>query len=441
MVGTTRRRTPEPVRPLRTMSSEERGTTFTDKRDPEVAAMASTQITRRRAFEKSGSLRTQGLDLRLGGDLETEYAKRGWHDIEETHGAAAPSMHDYEHLAEHGNNPFPQPTPWEHLSKVQQGRALLGLKAHGTSMDRMIGDLGRGIDRAYMRGEKMEAPVPFGSIFYEPHGHARREMRTALPDINSEQAATTISMTSPHNRFIQVTDEGKTNMPNVNAAVTASHFARMGLQHDWEAEDFRAIPGEDLNARGMQVSGGGVGFHGNVRRAAYGVAQSMRGVDMEHLRGFPTKDNPKGEELFGTSPKASPFAGSFLDSAAPFHVLDIHMAGIVFPHLSGAKGSGVNINPSGASTGSKSERELAVERIPHSHAAADYAMRQAMGERGLHKTRFQQGGAWGEEQIARTVEPEPGVRRLSYHPERMYGWQASFTPRTKRGVGTLLLPR
>jgi hypothetical protein len=434
------------VRPLRYINEPgEGGTSYNREmvKSEAVSGISKELNSRRRHFERGTSLRTEGLNI--GGDLASHYEREGWQDLEAEHAGAAPSMHDYEHLAAHGNNPFPQPRRWEALTSDQRSRSMAGLKAHGTSLERMTGDLGRGIDRAHLRAA-MYGTSPFGGNFYEPEGHARTMMAQALPHINSEQASMGISITSPHNKFIQVVGSGEAQTPNVNAAVTAAHYAQRGHQQDWGAEDYRSIPGEDLNARGREVSGGGVGFHGNVRRAAYGISQSIGGVEMENLRGFPTQDrpakpgNPGGEELFGGSPKASPFAGNFLDQSAPFNVSDIHMAGVVFPHLSGIKGSGININPSGASTGSKSEREHAIDRIPHVHAAIDYASRQAMGERGLTKPRWFQGGVWGEEQITRTVDPEAGARRLSYHPEKMYAWSRGFTRRTKRGTGSLYLP-
>jgi hypothetical protein len=406
---------------------------------PEVQVQRSTLMTRRRSYEQSGTR----MESPLRGDRAAEYEKRGWTDIEKRQAPAAPSMYEFHHLAEHGDNPFPLPMRWEDLPEEEQARAHAGLKAHGTSLGRMTADLGRGLDRAYTRASKMGA-APYAANFYEPEAFARTKLQHALPGIHPDWQAAAISLTSPQNKFAEITQKGVMNTPNVNAAATAGRLARSGRY--MTGEQFRDIPNEDIQALSREYGQGGAGLPYNVQKAAFGLHQGLEGVDLSEWKGLPSTTSPKGNPLFGAAPKTSPFASSFIDKAAPFTVGDIHMAGIAFPHLSATKGSGINVNPSGADVGQKSEREMALERIPHAHAALDYAMRQAMGERGLQKVRYQQGAAWGEEQIHRTLHPEPGGRRLSYRPEKVYGWQAAampattFTRRTKRGAGTMYLP-
>ena len=417
---------------------------------PRIQEITGMLTSRRKTFERSSDIAAYSPLKRIGGDISTHYEERGWHDIEHEHAAAAPAMQDFEHLAEHGHNPFPLPTRWEDLPKEEQARSHAGLKAHGTSMKKMAGDIGRGLDRAYTRSSEMGA-IPFASNFYEPEGFARQILGRTMEHAPPEHQVAAISMTSPRNKFIQITQDQRVQMPNVNAAYAAGQLAQSGRYTT--GPQFKKIAkiggGPDWNLAkkiGAEISGGGIGMPDNVAKAAWGLHQGAKGAPISEWMGLPSKTSPKGNPLFGGSPKVSPFAASFLDEAPPFHVGDIHMQGVAFPHLSTRTGSGVNINPSGADVGKKSEREVAMERIPHAHAAMDYAMRNAMGERGLSKTRFQQGAAWGEQQIARTLHPEPGGRKLNYDPERVYGWQketmpsTTFTARTKRGTGTLYLP-
>ena len=421
---------------------------------PDVQRTMAEMHARRLSFENSPGSTRMHSPLRGVGDLDVAYESRGWHDIERQHGAAGPSMGEYKELAESGHNPFPQPTRFEDLPDEEQARAHAGLKAHGTSYRRLVNDLGRGLDRAYSRSSEMGG-IPVASNFYEPEGFPRLVIAHHMPEAPAEHAAAAIAMTSPKNKFLHVTNKGAVNMPNINSAVAAGSIATSGRYTT--SDQFKKIPGPELNKIGRTVSGGGVGLHGNVRKAGYALHQGAEGADISEWRGFPTKAAPAGSKkggelggslIFGGSPKASPFASSFIDEAAPFHVTDVHMASLAFPHLSSIKGSGKNINPSGASTGTKTERELAVERVPHAHAIIDHAMRTAMGERGLNKIRFQQGAAWGEEQIHRTIMPEPGGRRLGFRPDTVYQWQAATMPhtnlnfraRTKAGVGTLHLP-
>ena len=412
---------------------------------PETQAMRSTLVTRRNVYEQTGS--RMESPLRGVGDLAAHYEKEGWRDIEHEHGGAGPSMYAFHDLAEHGHNPFPLPTRWEDLHPDEQARAMAGLEVHGTSIGRLQADLGRGLDRAYTRSDQMGA-TPYAANFYEPGAFPRQRITSAMPDIPGEHAAGAIAMTSPQNKFAAVTNDGNVITSNINAAATAGQVAHEG--RNMSPDQFHAhllnMSGDQLNAIGQTHGYGGVGIHGNVKKAAWALHQGMQGTPIEEWRGLPSKTTPAGKSIFGEAPKTSPFASSFVDEAAPFHVTDVFGLDLAFPHLSGVKGSGVNINPSGADTGSKSERELALDRIPHAHAAIDFAFREALGERGLSKIRFQQGAAWGESQIHRTLLPDPGAKRLSYHPERVYGFQAetmpstSFTKRSKRGVGSLFLP-
>ena len=432
-----------------------RGRTYTPEHmeHPDVMRVQEDLTARRASFERSSHTRMYS-PLRGVGDIGAQYEARGWTDIERTHAAAAPSMHEYEHLAEHGHNPFPQPTRWEDLGEEEQERTHNALKAHGTSYNRIVNDLGRGLDRAYGRASEMGG-IPVASNFYEPEGFPRLAVARHMEGVPEEHQAAAIALTSPKNKFVHVTNAGNVNMPNINAAVAAGEIATSGRYTT--SNQFKNVPGKHLMAVGREISGGGVGLYTNVRKAGYALHQGSEGVDLAEWRGFPTKGAPAGKKgpgdiggnlLFGASPKASPFASSFVDEAAPFHVTDVHMASVALPHLSAIKGSGQNINPSGASTGTKTEREVAIERIPHAHAVIDHAMRTAMGERGLEKTRFQQGAAWGEEQIHRTIHPEPGGRRLGFRPDTVYQWQAetmphtalNFKKRSKKGVGDLYLP-
>ena len=111
---------------------------------------------------------------------------------------------------------------------------------------------------------------------------------------------------------------------------------------------------EHAKSIGAEVSGGGIGMPANVAKAAWGLHQGSQeggGKPISEWMGLSSKTHPEGNPIFGASPKVGPFAGSFLDESPPFHVTDVHMGGIAFPHLSGVKGSGQNINPSGSSTG------------------------------------------------------------------------------------------
>ena len=396
---------------------------------------------RRKGWEQQQQGDRMWSPIASGTNKSRSYASRGWKGVEEEHAGAASSMHDYDTLAQSGNNVFPQPKRWEALSSEEQGRTHAALKYFGTDVSRMSQDFGSQLDQAHYRSQQMGSTHPFGSDFYEPHGAPRQVMASLSEQFGhpSPHVAAAIASTSPRTKFTEFPAEGQPQFTNAVAAGVA-----MKIEANYEDLTSRApsstgkgktvvvgeVPTEAFGQMARELGGtGGVGMHENVMKAAYGFRQARQGVPVQEWRNAPSKTNPEGSHQFATSAKTSPFASQLMEGSTPFLVSDIHTGGGgALPHLSPEKGSGynlvknkANVNPEGFK---KSEREYAIEQTPNFHAVADYAMRQAMGERGLEKTRFAQATQWGEEQIRRS-QTGTGSRALSYDADKVYQWHKS----------------
>ena len=399
---------------------------------------------RRAGWEEQQSGDRLWSPIDSGVDKHRSYAARGWKAIEEDYGAAGSSIHDYDKLAESGNNVFPQPHRWEELSSEEQDRTHAALNYFGTDMGRMSNDFGTQLDQAHHRSQMFGSTHPFGSDFYEPHG-APRQVLTALSEQFghiSPHVAAGVASTSPQNKFTEFPAKGKPRFPNPVAAGVAmqieSKYEDLSTREystDVNGKRISTVVGEVPTAEFGEMSRalggtGAVGFHGNVLKAALGFRQAKEGVPIHDWRNAPTEDNPAGSLQFGSSAKTSPFGSQLMEGSPPFLVSDVHTGGGgALPHLSPEKGSGRALLKDDAARNSgakfsKSEREMAIDTIPNFHAAADYAMRQAMGERGLEKTRFAQATQWGEEQIRRSTSGT-GTRSLSYDAQKVYDWHLS----------------
>jgi hypothetical protein len=152
--------------------------------------------------------------------------------------------------------------------------------------------------------------------------------------------------------------------------------------------------------------------------------------DVTRINKTTGKEEPLGKSPWRLAPKTGPYANSWSDTHPQFFVSDIHSGGGGgLPHLSSYKGAGED-----RAKNEKSERETAIERIPHFHSAMDYAARQAMVVRGLPSVRETQAAQWGEEQIQRREEATAKGWSTAHYPSEETAYPTSRRI-TKRDSG------
>ena len=245
-----------------------------------------------------------------------------------------------------------------------------------------------------------------------------------------------------------VTKDNRVLMPNVNAAVVAG---QAGLQR--QVHDRRAVQGHPRHRPDERDGPRGLRWrrrHPRQRgqgclRAAPGAPRasiSPNGGDLRPSRILRVSCSSAARRRRHRSPP--PSSTSLHRSTSPTSTWPRSDS----PTCRRVKGRVRTSTRRAPRRATKSERDIAIERIPHAHAVFDHAMRTAMGERGLEKTRFQQGAAWGEEQIHRTIHPDARVDGSHFRPDTVYQWQArddaahrsELQERSKAGVGDLYLP-
>lgn len=320
------------------------------------------------------------------------------------------------------------PKQWEELTPQEQARTHVGLRRYGTSLEHMSRSFGAQLDQSYHRAQGHAGPgneaVPFSRDFYNPSleqkpgaeitpGQRIRQSAHELGVPYSTHVAMN-SITSPQTKFKQ-NIRGEDRFPN-------DESARFVVQRMQAGADPTNVP------RGRQ---GLQGFAKNMVKA---------GRVYEHLEaGGQLKD------ATGFGPKTGPYHNSWLPDAPDFFVSDVHSGGGgMVPHLSSTKpvktdeegnkirkpeyrddprsdeelAKGMRLrDETSIHVRDKSQREMAIERVPNFHSAADFAARQAMSQRGLTSVRQAQASQWGEEQIKRTKE---NPRLDLAHEEKVY---------------------
>lgn len=327
---------------------------------------------------------------------------------------------------------FPTPTRWEDLSPEQQAKTHAGLKRYGTSLDTMKSDFGSHVDQAFARAEKGGAEHPYGADFYEAEGAPRQRIKEAGIGVPPSHFSAAVAITSPQARFTSREGLPDEYHPNINNAIAAVRHAQAGT------------PLEDVKTPGLEVPQRerGQGFHKNIRKAVGGLRQGAEGVPAPEWRNPPSKTNPKGTPMFGkeTAPKIGPFANAFDDLAEQFFVSDVHSGGGgMLPHLSSDKPLTGELTKTGKEVRSDSEREQAINAIPHFHAAADFAARGAAYERGLPSLRATQATQWSEERLQRHEAKGGGQGSQNFiSPERAYpGVTSAKMPHTLEVPGQM----
>jgi len=352
-------------------------------------------------------------------DLRRAGHPLGQHNVGPTHyDVQLPGMAD--------PNAAPRPPKWEELSPEQREHTNRHLAMRGTSLEQMATDLGAQHDQAIIRaagqggqdlgtgGNLTPTPHPYASDFYSV-GEPRQVMEKSAKEIGMPMTvyAQMNAFTSPNTKFSATLKSGETVYPNEMAAKHSVLHARQGgdpaeLRTSTEARELRKTgTAEPWDTRKAQ------GYPANMEKTAQATYQFEAGIAPADWKtgegagpmGDRMRRNPKdelvpaGNSPWRNSPKTGPYANSWSDSHPQYFVSDVHSGGGgAVPHLGIAKGSG--------DTKDKSEREKAIESVPYFHAAADFAGRKAMAQRGLRSTRDFQAGQWGEEQIQRREDAD-----------------------------------
>lgn len=299
----------------------------------------------------------------------------------------------------------PRPPKLEELSAETRQHIDRSLAMHGTSVEQMTADFGAQYDQGVLRSMKHDQPM-YAQDFYA-HGEPRKRVDASAKMLGLPQPvhAALNAITSPNTKFSFTSKEGVTSYPNDEAAIHAAKHVMTGKQ--WNTVT-NQTEGDGPNVQG---------YGSNIRKAAHGIHQFLHeGKELADWRSSPSKSNPEGTPMMG--PKTGPYTNSWSDTHPQFAVADIHTGGGgMLPHLGTEKLK----NAKGDAT--KSERELAIEKIPFFHSAADYAVRQAMAQRNLRSVRDSQAGEWGEEQILRS---ETGNRRGGVRESDAYNKPKGF---------------
>lgn len=420
-------------------------------------AQTKKNTAKRRAWEKSpvGQARTQdasaafahpetGTELPLG----LLYHLKGWTDADES----GPRVWDRQLPGMSDPHAAPRPPLFEELSAETQAHTHAGLKRYGTSLEKMIADIGAQIDQAYGRadrhrpnvreGERIDAidrgetppdtgVHPYARNFYS-HGEPRQVIDRSARELGLPQSVHAVlnSLTSPNTVFEQKDGAtGEARYPNNEAAMHAARHAMSG--RSWE----------ELTNENLERGDGSKhqGYTRNMQKAAKVTEQHLAGQHPSTWTGLPSEKYPEGKPIWG--PKTGPYANSWSDSHPQFGVADIHTGGGgLLPHLGTEKPvlldkeGNPRLDDNDKPQRDDSEREKAIEAIPFFHSAADYALRQAMKQRNLSSLRSSQAAEWGEEKIQRK---EAGTLNSAPTEEEAYGRSATFHASRKPQEETL----
>lgn len=366
---------------------------------PEEGAQVKRAGAGRRAWEGTdvGQARTSGLPA----DVARQAAPAQVH-LMQRYGRPEPKgprVYDRQLPGMVDPDAAPRPPKWEELSAENQQHTIKALKMAGTDIQTMSRDFGAQLDQAAMRaGQHGPDTRPYAEDFYES-GAPRQKIDASARELGIPATlhAQLNAFTSPNTKFSQNTADGQTKFPNDDAARHAAVHVQRGLDPASitnDTTDTIQLP-KPPTSKNSSKFGSVQGYTTNLKKAAEAMQRHEGGLSPDPAQ-------------FKGSPKTGPYANSWNDTHPQFTVADVHTGGGGnFPHLSsekpmirGADGK-VTMSPRGTVKRNKSEREIALERVPFSHSAVDFANRTAMKERGLGHVRESQAAEWGEEQLQR----------------------------------------
>lgn len=324
-------------------------------------------------------------------------------------------------------NAAPRPPKWEELTSEQQAHTHRALAEHGTSIDQISRDLGAQYDQGVHRAETRDG---FGADAHAEHFYSTGEPRKRIDQsarelgIPSTIHAHMNAITSPNTKFesergqtMADPDNPKKRVPNPNAGETYypnDEAAIHAVRHVQNTGSAAGIT-NDLSTTDPTATGKTTSRPANVDKAARSFEQYQAGVPVGEW-----ETGKDGGGPFDSGPKTGPYSNSWSDSHPQFFVSDVHSGGGgAFPHLSSDKPIiPGKLDSSDKPVREKSQRELALEKIPFAHSAIDHAARNAMSERNLPSLRSFQEIQWGEEQNQRKEVPGANLGKVSQPPMR-----------------------
>lgn len=387
---------------------------------PDESASVRGAKRKRAAFEKADPERYRDATQMsfTGHSVGQVYSEMGWKDS-----GVGPKHYDRQLPGLADPNAAPRPQKWSELTDEQRAHTTRGLAMHGTSIPQMSHDFGAQLDQAYMRGHEHGADEPYAKTFYST-GEPRKVVDASAKELGipGTEHAVYNALTSPNSRF-SVGEGDKKRYPNNEAATAAVRHA-----DEW--------------GQGAHRSASTIRLPSGKKPESYGTNMAKAVKVREQInQGTPMADTvtQTGNPVWNVNTqKTAAYANSWSDTHPQFFVSDIHSGGGgMMPHLSAekpprydAEGAAI-MAPSNPDRPAydKSEREKAIARVPHFHAAAHEAATQAMTARGLGSVREAQAAQWGEEQIRRGGRHGQAESRAypdSIQPARQYERNRSF---------------
>ena len=325
------------------------------------------------------------------------YSNLGWND--ESH-LTGPRSYDVPLPGISDPSAAPRPPRWEELSPAVQEKTHRSLAELGTSIEQMTQDIGRQLDAQYIAAHHNGTPgQPKGQDFYEPDSPERKRIIQSAHDLGIPPSihAQMNAITSPNTKFFENPKSGpragQTTYPNDEAARHAVMHVQQGGSY------------QDIDNKPEWLPNSLVARPANVRKAAQAYEQYEQGLEPHEWRTGGTAKSPASNPA---GPKTGPYANAQAsDTTRQMAVADVHSGGGALPHLGTDKPPKHNaagepvFDKAGKPVRDKSEREYGIERTPFFHSGFDYAMRQAMAERGLSHTRNAQATQWWGERAER----------------------------------------
>lgn len=410
------------LRPERSALNKEPG-----PRTPEQSNAIRRGRAARRRWEESpeGQARTQDISDLMDTAMKPAqvYMARGW----DTQGdPGGPKVYDTQLPGMEDPLAAPRPPKWEELTPETRMHAERKLAEFGTDINTMTSDFGAQLDQAHHRMETEGWDEPAARDFYNRKGLPRQIVEGSAEELGTSLQIHTHmnALTSPNTKFAQdVVEDGvvtDVKFPNNETAMGAAGQAIAGVAPEDASMD-NPMTGKRYQGRPA-----------NMARAVRGLGQHLQDdTPPAEWRNAPSKSNPEGTVMWGE--KTGPYSNSMgSDSTPQYFVSDVHSGGGgMVPHLGTDKPIRFNdsgeivVSKSGAVQRDKSGREQAIEAVPHFHAVADYAARQAMAQRGLGHVREAQATQWGEEINQRTEAGLRGASILTQKPES--AWRSPDT--------------
>jgi hypothetical protein len=322
---------------------------------------------------------------------------------------------------------LPTPRRWEEHTPEEQAHIQKRVKQKtGATLDSMTRAHGSQLDQAHTRAREMGHDAPYSQDFYHDTSAPGRRLRETAERTGAPLGlvAATNADTSPQMAFSYKNKKtGDVSFPNADQAEHA-------IRHVQQTGSPEGISKEGLTGLAR------TGFSGNLRKAAHRAHQVLNW-------GASVRDTYSGS-ISGFGPKTAAYHNSWLTGTPDFTTSDVHTGGGgALPHLSSEKPQKMDkegtplLWESGAPMRTKSEREKGIETKPTAgfHAMSDYAMRQAMSQRGLGRVRQAQASQWGEERIHRH-ETEKNQQDKGKFPSQEESYGSRPYPQTKTGLNS-----